>query len=100
MAYLEATEEQKRLAAIGRDMMDYSENYGKEFGLKPVTEDGLRTLNELSQVGSMLTRYGTAFGTRLNDFTKADIALIDNFMKNEIVIATKELAANFSKGAI
>jgi hypothetical protein len=39
---------------MGRAMMDWSENYGKEFGLKMVTDNGLRMLNELSHVGYML----------------------------------------------
>jgi hypothetical protein len=86
MQFFEATKEQKALAAIGRDMMDYSENYGVEFGLGHLKDDGLRVLNELSQVGSMLTRYGTTFGTTLKDFTEADMALIAKFMKKELVI--------------
>ena len=55
MQFFEATKAQKQLATIGRQMMDFSENYGREHGLKAVTDNGLRTLNELSQVGSMLT---------------------------------------------
>ena len=53
--FFESTPEQKQLADMGRAMMDYSENYGKEFGLKMVTDNGLRMLNELSHVGYMLT---------------------------------------------
>ena len=82
--YFEATKEQKKLASIGRDMMDYSENYGKEFGLGQLKDEGLRTLNELSQVGNMLTRYGVPFGTTLKNFTDADMELIGKFMKKEL----------------
>ena len=89
MAFFEATQEQKQLATIGRQMMDYSENYGKEFGLKAVTDDGLRTLNELSHVGNMLTHYGATWGTTLKDFTEADMQLISKFMKKEVDIERK-----------
>ena len=82
--YFEATKEQKKLASIGRDMMDYSENYGKEFGLGQLKEEGLRVLNELSQVGNMLTRYGATFGTTQKDFTDADMTLIAKFLKKEL----------------
>ena len=82
--YFEATPQQKQLATIGRAMMDYSENYGKEFGLGQLKEEGLRVLNELSQVGNMLTRYGATFGTTLKDFTDADMELIGKFMKKEL----------------
>ena len=90
MAYFEATTEQKQPARIGREMMDFSENYGKVNGLKAVTDDGLRTLNELSQVGSMLTRYGATFGTTQKDFTEADMALIAKFMQKQVVIERKD----------
>ena len=89
MAFFEATQEQKQLAAIGRDMMDYSENYGKEFGLRNVTDDGLRTLNNLSHVGNMLTRVGGAWGTTVNDFTDEDRKLIVAFMQKEVDIDRK-----------
>ena len=82
--YFEATKEQKQLATIGRDMMDFSENYGKEFGLGQLKEEGLRVLNELSQVGNMLTRYGATFGTTQKDFTDADMTLIAKFLKKEL----------------
>jgi hypothetical protein len=87
--YFEATKEQKQLATIGRDMMDFSENYGKEFGLGQLKEEGLRVLNELSQVGNMLTRYGATFGTTLKDFTDADMELIGKFMKKELDFPSK-----------
>ena len=89
MTFFEATAAQKQLATIGRQMMDFSENYGKEFGLKAVTDDGLRTLNELSHVGNMLTHYGAPFGTTMKDFSEADLALIARFMKKEVDIERK-----------
>ena len=89
MQFFEATEQERKLIAIGRDMMDYSENYGKKHGLKGVTDDGLRTLNELSHVGSMLTHYGAPFGTSQKDFSTADLELIARFMKKEVDIERK-----------
>ena len=85
----EATAQQKQLASIGREMMDFSENYGVENGLGHLKDEGLRVLNELSQVGSMLTRFGAAFGTTQKDFTEADMALIASFMKKELDIPSK-----------
>jgi len=87
--FFEATAQEKQLIAIGRDMMDWSENYGVEHGLKGVTDDGLRTLNELSHVGSMLTRYGATFGTKLKDFSTADLELISKFMQKKVDIERK-----------
>ena len=87
--YFEATKEQKKLADIGRAMMDYSENYGKEFGLGQLTDDGLRVLNNLSHVGNLLTHYGAPFGTSQKDFSEADMVLIANFMKKELDIPSK-----------
>ena len=88
-SYFEATKEQRQLANIGREMMDFSENYGKEFGLKGVTDDGLRTLNELSHVGNMLTHYGAPFGTNQKDFSEADQLLISKFMQKTLDIERK-----------
>jgi hypothetical protein len=88
-AQFEATTQQKQLADIGRAMMDFSENYGVEHGLGKLKDEGLRVLNELSQVGSMLTRYGAAFGTSQKDFTAADMKLIADFMKKELDIPSK-----------
>ena len=89
MTFFEITKEQKQLAIIGQQMMDFSENYGKIHGLKAVTDDGLRTLNNMSQVGNMLTHYGAPYGTTLKDFTDEDLALIAKFMKKEIDIERK-----------
>ena len=87
--FFEATPQQKQLADIGRAMMDYSEEYGKIHGLKGVTDNGLRTLNELSQVGNMLTHYGAPYGTKEKDFTDADRKLIVAFMQKEVDIERK-----------
>jgi len=90
MAYFEATKEQKQLATIGRQMMDYSEEYGKINGLKAVTDDGLRTLNNLSHVGNMLTHYGAPYGTTIKDFTEEDQALIARWMQKAVVVERKD----------
>ena len=84
MNFFEATTEQKQLAAIGRGMQDYSENFGVEHGLGHLKDEGLRVLNEMSKVGAMLTRYGVTFGTTLKDFSEQDLQLVAKFMKNEI----------------
>ena len=89
MTYFEVTAEQKRIARIGQEMMDYSENYGKEFGLKAVTDDGLRTLNNLSHVGHLLTHFGAPFGTSQKDFSEADQKLITDFINNSVDIERK-----------
>ena len=89
MAYFEATQEQKQLAQIGREMMDFSEQYGVKHGLKNVTDEGLRTLNNLSHVGNMLTRYGATFGTTIKNFSQEDLELIARFMKKEVDIERK-----------
>jgi hypothetical protein len=89
MAYFEATAEQKQLADIGRAMMDFSEEYGIKHGLKAVTDNGLATLNNLSHVGSMLTRFGTTFGPRAEDFTADDQKLIADWMQKKVDIERK-----------
>ena len=88
-AYFEATPQEKQLAAIGREMMDYSEQYGVKHGLKAVTDDGLRTLNNLSHVGNMLTHFGAVYGTTRKDFSEADLELIARWMKKEVDIERK-----------
>ena len=87
--FFEATPQQKQLADIGREMMDWSENYGKIHGLKDVTDNGLRTLNELSHVGNMLTHFGAPFGTSNSDFTDAERELISKFMQKKVDIERK-----------
>ena len=85
----EITTQQKQLAAVGRDMMDYSEDYGKIHGLRGVTDNGLRVLNELSRVGAMLTRFGETFGTTQRDYSEEDMALIVAFMQKKVDIERK-----------
>ena len=89
MQFFEATKEQKKLADIGRNMMDFSENYGVDNGLSQLKDEGLRVLNNLSHVGGMLTRYGAPFGTTLKNFTDADMQLISKFMKKELDFPSK-----------
>ena len=89
MQFFEATKEQKQLADIGRNMMDFSENYGVDNGLSQLKDEGLRVLNNLSHVGGMLTRYGAPFGTTLKNFTDADMQLISKFMKKELDFPSK-----------
>ena len=89
MAFFEATKEQKKLATIGRQMMDWSEQYGKINGLKAVTDDGLRTLNNLSHVGNALTHFGATFGTTAKDFTDEDRELIVQWMQKTVDIERK-----------
>jgi len=84
--FFEATQGQKQLARIGREMMDFSENYGREHGLRDVTDDGLRVLNELSHVGNMLTQVGGVWGTTVKDFTQADMKLIVDFVQKKVDI--------------
>lgn len=90
MYTIDATAEEKKLATVGRQMMNYSEEYGKIHGLKAVTEDGLRTLNELSQVGNMLTHFGANYGTRAKDFNDADRKLIVEFMNKTLIVERKD----------
>ena len=83
-ARFETSTSHKQLAAVGRQMQDYSEEFGKIHGLKHLKEDGLRVLNELSQVGGMLIRFGVTFGTTLKDFTEDDMQLVAAFMQGKI----------------
>jgi hypothetical protein len=87
--FFEATAQQKQLAAIGRDMMDWSEEYGKIHGLRRVTDNGLRTLNNLSHVGHKLTQVGGVWGTTVKDFDEADRKLIVDFMQKKVDIECK-----------
>jgi hypothetical protein len=85
MQFYESTKEEKQLIAIGRNMMDWSEEYGKKHGLKGVTDNGLRKLNDLSHVGNALTHFGAPFGTKPKDFSEADQQLIAEFMQKKKV---------------
>jgi len=87
--YFEATAQQKQLADIGRAMMDFSEEYGKIHGLRAVTDNGLRVLNNLSHVGNKLTQVGGVWGTTVKDFDDADRKLIVDFMQKKVDIERK-----------
>ena len=87
--FFEATAQQKQLADIGRAMMDWSEEYGKIHGLRAVTDDGLRTLNDMSHVGHKLTTVGGPWGTKPEDFTDSERQLIVAFMQKEVDIPRK-----------
>lgn len=86
MQFFEATAQQKQLATIGRQMMDFSESYT---GLGKLRDEQLRELNELSHVGNMLTHYGAPFGTNRKDFTDEDLQLIAGFMKGSLDTQTR-----------
>jgi hypothetical protein len=77
----ELSDNQKSLARIGREMQDYSEDFGKKYGLGQLKDPALKILNELSQVGGMMIRYGATFGTKRKDFTDQDMQLIADFVK-------------------
>ena len=77
MQFFAPTEEQKRLADLGRQMMDYSE-YADMTGL---VDKEIAVFNHLSHVGYMLTQVGAPFGTTMEDFTEADQKLIKEFTK-------------------
>ena len=73
----------KQLAAVGRHMCDMSE-YANCKGMK---EQDFKLLNDMSHVGSLLTKLGNAFGPKLEkDFTAEDMNLIARFVKKEIDI--------------
>ena len=79
----EVSEQHKQLASIGRKMCDMSE-YANCKGMK---EEDFKLLNDMSHVGSMLTKLGNAFGPKLEkDFTAEDMNLIARFVKKEIDI--------------
>jgi hypothetical protein len=64
-------------------MCDMSE-YANCKGMK---EEDFKLLNDMSHVGSLLTKLGNAFGPKLEkDFTAEDMNLIARFMKKEIDI--------------
>lgn len=87
--FFEASEKEKQIAAVGREMMDYSENYGKIHGLKMVTDNGLRTLNELSYLGGKMTHFGAPFGTTIKDFSEEELQFIAKWGKKEVDIERK-----------
>ena len=86
MQFFEITQDQRQLADTGRAMMDFVDDYGQQYGLKGVTEQGLRTLNQLGAVGRELTTIGTPFGARVKDFDDETLELISNFMQKKVDI--------------
>ena len=88
-SHYEVTDGQKQLVQIGSAMMDFSEDYGKLHGLKGVTDNGLRTLNEMSHVGRRLTTVGATFGASLKSFTEDEQKLITDFINKTVDIERK-----------
>ena len=84
--FFETTEVENRLAAVGREMMDYSEEYGRYYSLGKLKDHQLKQLNELSHVGNMLTRIGTTFGTSASSFSTEDEALIQGFISKTLEV--------------
>ena len=62
----ETKNEEKRLAEMGRAMMDFSE-FASMAGLK---NEEIRPYNDLSDVGYMLTQVGALFGTKQASFSQ------------------------------
>lgn len=71
----EATPKEKKLAAFGRAMMDYSEK-ASMVGLR---DKDIRPYNDLSEVGYMLTQVGLSFSVK--DFTPHQQQVIKDFAK-------------------
>lgn len=67
---METTPNQKKLGVIGRIMMNAA-----------ATEKDDAKSNHLAVVGDKLTRFGAAWGTRKTDFSKEDLQLIVEYMK-------------------
>mgnify|MGYP001583757090 CR=1 FL=1 len=74
----------KELSRIGREMRDYSEDFGKKYGLGHLKEPGLKILNDLSHVGSMLPTFGATWGTTIKDYSEDDMQLISMFVQGKI----------------
>jgi len=69
----EATQVEKELSHLGREMMDFSE-YASMAGLK---NEEIRPYNDLSDVGFMLTQVGKLFGP--DSFTEQQQKVIDDW---------------------
>ena len=85
--FFEATPEQRKLANIGRQMMDFSENASMA-GLKDAE---IAVFNELSHVGNMLTHYGAPFGTTMKNFSAEDMKLISDFMGGKLAAQKQQM---------
>ena len=73
----EATTEEKQLAAIGREMMDFSENAS----MAKLKNEEIRPYNDLSDVGFMLTQVGALFGTKKASFTAHQTKVMEDWQK-------------------
>ena len=82
----EVTQRNGKLATIGRAMMTFSEDYGKNKSLGSLTDSQLTVLNRLTHVGGMLTKIGVLFGPKEKDLTKSDLELIAKFAKKDVDI--------------
>ena len=73
----EATTEEKQLATIGREMMDFSENAS----MAKLKDAEIRPYNDLSDVGFMLTQVGALFGTRKKSFNAHQTKVYKDWQK-------------------
>ena len=73
----EATTEEKKLAEIGREMMDFSENAS----MAKLKNEEIRPYNDLSDVGYMLTQVGALFGTKEKSFSAPQTKVIEDWQK-------------------
>jgi len=73
----ETTTDQKQLAEIGREMMDFSENAS----MAKLKNEEIRPYNDLSDVGYMLTQVGTLFGTSEASFTAHQTKVMEDWQK-------------------
>ena len=87
MQFFEATAQQKKLADIGRAMMDFSENAS----MKGLKDAEIAVFNELSHVGNLLTHYGAPFGTTMKSFSDADMKLIADFMGGKLAAQKQQI---------
>lgn len=83
----EVPTEFKRLAIMGRKMMDMSE-YANCKGMK---DEDFKLLNDMSHVGNLLTKLGNTFGPTMKDFSQEDLALVGRFARGEIDIPQMKL---------
>ena len=73
----EASTEEKQLAAIGREMMDFSENAS----MAKLKNEEIRPYNDLSDVGYMLTQIGALFGINKASFTAHQTKVMEDWQK-------------------
>ena len=73
----ESTTEEKQLATMGREMMDFSENAS----MAKLKNEEIRPYNDLSDVGYMLTQVGALFGTSEASFTPHQTKVMEDWQK-------------------